>query len=94
MIKKYYIEEEDGKEVKRKLSTTNDLQDLSNFSKEEVLDMYYQTSAELYSKARKIKLLENHLEKTTSGVVMDEDEHNIITDAGNNVIETIETLMN
>jgi hypothetical protein len=94
LIKKYYIEEEDGKEVKRKLSTTNDLQDLSNFSKEEVLDMYYQTSAELYSKARKIKLLENHLEKTTSGVVMDEDEHNIITDAGNNVIETIETLMN
>lgn len=94
MIKKYYIEEEDGKEVKRKLSTTNDLQDLSNFSKKEVLEMYYQTSAELYSKARKVKLLENHLEKTTSGVVMDENEHNVIVDAGNNIIETVETLLN
>lgn len=94
MIKKYYIEEEYGKEIKRKLTTTNDVQSLSEFTKDEILDMYYQTTAELYSKARKIKLLEDHLELITSGVVMSENEHNIIVDAGNNIIETVETLLN
>lgn len=57
MIKRYYIEETDGKETKRILTTFNDLDDMRNYSDNEIQEMYYEATAELVSKAHKVKLL-------------------------------------
>lgn len=57
MIKRYYIEETDGKETKRTLTTFNDLDDMRNYSDIEIQEMYYEATAELVSKAHKVELL-------------------------------------
>lgn len=57
MIKKYYIEETDGKETKRTLTTFNELDDMRNYSDIEIQEMYYEATAELVSKAHKVELL-------------------------------------
>lgn len=57
MIKRYYIEETDGKETKRTLTTFNDLDDMRNYSDTELQEMYYEATAELVSKAHKVELL-------------------------------------
>lgn len=57
MIKRYYIEETDGKETKRTLTTFNVLDDMRNYNDNEVQEMYYEATAELVSKAHKIDLL-------------------------------------
>lgn len=57
MIKRYYIEETDGKETKRTLTTFNDLDDMRNYSDIEIQEMYYEATAEAVSKARKAELL-------------------------------------
>lgn len=57
MIKRYYIEETDGKETKRTLTTFNDLDDVRNYSDIEIQEMYYEATAELVSKAHKVELL-------------------------------------
>lgn len=57
MIKRYYIEETDGKETKRTLTTFNDLDDMPNYSDIEIQEMYYEATAELVSKAHKVELL-------------------------------------
>lgn len=59
MIKRYYIEETDGKETKRTLTTFNELDDMRNYSDNEIQEMYYEATAELVSKAHKIELLYN-----------------------------------
>ena len=57
MIKRYYVEEIDGKETKRKLTTFNDLDDMRNYSDNDIQEMYYEATAELVSKAHKVELL-------------------------------------
>lgn len=57
MIKRYYIEETDGKETKRTLTTFNELDDMRNYSDIEIQEMYYESTAELVSKAHKVELL-------------------------------------
>lgn len=57
MIKRYYIEETDGKETKRTLTTFNELDDMRNYSDTELQEMYYEATAELVSKAHKVELL-------------------------------------
>lgn len=56
MIKRYYIEETDGKETKRTLTTFNDLDDMRNYSDMELQEMYYEATSELVSKAHKVEL--------------------------------------
>lgn len=57
MIKRYYIEETNGKETKRTLTTFNNLDDMRNYSDIEIQEMYYEATAELVSKAHKVELL-------------------------------------
>lgn len=57
MIKRYYIEETDGEETKRTLTTFNDLDDMRNYSDNEIQEMYYEATAEAVSKALKAELL-------------------------------------
>lgn len=61
MIKRYYIEETDGKETKRTLTTFNDLDDMRNYSDMEIQEMIYEVSAELVNKSHKAKLLNKEL---------------------------------
>lgn len=61
MIKRYYIEETDGKETKRTLTTFNELDDMRNYSDNEIQEMYYEATAEVLSKARKIDMLLDEL---------------------------------
>ena len=49
-MKRYYVEEEDGKEIKRKLTTfAND--DLTQLSDDELETLYYESSAQFLAKA-------------------------------------------
>lgn len=61
MIKRYYIEETDGKETKRTLTTFNDLDDMRNYSDIEIQEMFYEATAESVSKAHKVELLYNEI---------------------------------
>lgn len=61
MIKRYYIEETDGKETKRTLTTFNELDDMRNYSDNEIQEMYYEATAEVLSKARKVDMLLDEL---------------------------------
>lgn len=57
MIKRYYVEEIDGKETKRTLTTFNDLDDMCNYSDIELQEMFYEVSGELVSKSKKFNML-------------------------------------
>ena len=85
-MKRYYIEEENGKEVKRKL-TTFDNDDLTQFSDYDLLEAYYQSTAEFYSKARKITRIEKEIEARNVYLSYHEDT---LAQAGNNIIEAME----
>ena len=57
-MKRYYIEEDDnGKEVKRKL-TIFDNDDLAQFSDDELETLYYESSAQFLAKALHFKKIE------------------------------------
>ena len=87
-MKRYYVEEDDnGKEVKRKL-TTFDNDDLTQLSDDELETLYYESSAQFLAKALHFKKIENELfARKTSG--MDTLEH-----VGNNILEAIEEVSN
>ena len=87
-MKRYYVEEDDnGKEVKRKL-TTFDNDDLTQLSDDELETVYYETSAQFLSKALHFKKIENELfSRKTVGV--ETLEH-----VGNNILEAIEEVSN
>lgn len=83
-MKRYYVEEDDnGKEIKRKL-TTFDNDDLTQLSDDELETLYYESSARFLAKALHFKKIENEL--FSRNIVGDE----IIRHAGNNIIEAIE----
>lgn len=88
MVKHFFVEEDDnGKEIKRKLTTfAND--DLTQLSDDELETLYYESSAQFLAKALHFKKLENELfSRKTVGI--ETLEH-----VGNNIIEAIEEVNN
>ena len=87
-MKRYYIEENDeGKEVKRKL-TTFDNDDLTQLSDDELETLYYESSAQFLAKALHFKKIENELfSRKTMGI-------ETIEHVGNNILEAIEEVNN
>ena len=87
-MKRYYIEENDnGEEVKRKL-TTFDTDDLTQLSDDELETLYYESSAQFLAKALHFKKIENELfSRKTVGM-------EILEHVGNNVLEAIEEVSN
>ena len=85
-MKRYYIEEDDnGKEIKRKLTTfAND--DLTQLSDDELEILYYESSAQFLAQAMHFMKVENELFSRKNISVSDE----ILINAGNNIIEAID----
>lgn len=83
-MKRYYVEETDeGKEVKRKL-TTFDTDDLTQLSDDELETLYYESSAQFLAKAMHFKNIENELfSRKTVGL-------ETLGYVGNNILEAIE----
>ena len=89
-MKRFYIEENDeGKEIKRKLTTfAND--DLTQLSDDELEILYYESSAQFLSKAMHFMKIESELFSRNSITVSDE----ILINTGNNIIEAINQVSN
>ena len=89
-MKRYYIEENDeGEEIKRKLTTfAND--DLTQLSDDEMETLYYESSAQFLAKAMHFMKIENELFSRKNVIVSDE----ILINAGNNIIEAIGQVSN
>ena len=89
-MKRFYVEEDDnGKEIKRKLTTfAND--DLTQFSDNELETLYYESSAQFLAKAMHFMKIENELFSRKNVIVSDE----ILINAGNNIIEAINQVSN
>ena len=88
-MKRYYIEEENGKEIKRKLTTfAND--DLTQLSDDELETLYYESSAQFLAKAMHFMKIETELFSRKNVTVSDE----ILINAGNNIIEAINQVSN
>ncbi|ABB77591.1 hypothetical protein [Lactococcus phage 712] len=84
-MKRYYVEENDeGKEIKRKLTTfAND--DLTQLSDDELETLYYESSAKFLAKAMHFIQIEKELFSRKSVTVSGE----ILINTGNNIIEAI-----
>lgn len=61
MIKRYYIEEEDGKEIKRK-QTIHEYEDWKDLPRKEQLNLFYETSAKMLKQARLIEVMVDELD--------------------------------
>ena len=86
-MKRFYVEEEDGKEIKRKLTTfAND--DLTQLSDDELETLYYESSAQFLAKAMHFLKIEKEL--FSRKIVRDE----ILVNTGNNIIEAIKQVSN
>ena len=83
-MKRFYVEEEDGKEIKRKLTTfAND--DLTQLSDDELETLYYESSAKFLAKALHFVKIENELFSRESVTVSD----GLLIDVSNNIIEAV-----
>ena len=88
-MKRYYVEEEDGKEIKRKLTTfAND--DLTQLSDDELETLYYESSAQFLAKAMHFMKIEDELFSRNSVTVSD----GLLIDVSNNIIEAINQVSN
>jgi len=88
-MKRYYVEEEDGKEIKRKLTTfAND--DLTQLSDDELETLYYESSAQFLAKSMHFMKIEDELFSRNSVTVSD----GLLIDVGNNIIEAINQVSN
>lgn len=94
-MKKYYVMvNDDGKEVSRKLTAHHEQEDFGCMTLRELSEVYYETSAEYASKARKIDLLEDLINKrhhkgeylSANEFTQNEIDRNII-EASNNIID-------
>ncbi len=88
MVKHFFVEEDDnGKEIKRKL-TTFENDDLTQLSDDELETLYYESSAQFLAKALHFKKIENKLfSRKTVGI-------EILNHVGNNILEAIEEVNN
>lgn len=94
MNKKYYIVvNEKGEEIERKLTTTNDVDNFLEFDLDEMLDIYYQVSAELSSKARKLDLVQNYVINILGDKALNKDQEQLVKDADNNITDTMALLL-
>ena len=87
-MRRFYVEEDDnGKEIKRKLTTfAND--DLTQLSDDELETLYYESSAQFLAKAMHFLKIEKEL--FSRKIVRDE----ILVNTGNNIIEAIKQVSN
>lgn len=82
MIKKYYIEEKDGKEIKRK-QTIHEAVEIKELKPKEQLEVFYEATAELLSKVRKVNAMFDEIK--TSNEFHDSTSIQIFVDALNNI---------
>ena len=89
-MKHFFVEEDDnGKEIKRKLTTfAND--DLTQLSDDELETLYYESSAQFLAKSMHFMKIERELFSRNSVTVSDE----ILINTGNNIIEAINQVSN
>lgn len=89
-MKRFYVEEDDnGKEIKRKLTTfAND--DLTQLSDDELETLYYESSAQFLAKAMHFMKIENELFSRKSVTVSDE----FLEQTGSNIFEAIKQVSN
>ena len=92
MLKRYYIEELDGVEVKRKLTTNHEPEELSEMTLNELLELQYTATAEMLSKARKYKLIEKYTNNLYSSQELNEEQLRAFYQTGENIQETIEEI--
>lgn len=91
MTKKFIVTTDDnGNEIERKPMTNHPIESYLDYSVSEMLDLYYQATAEFYSKARKVTLLEGYLISLLGGKALEADELVLSIEAGNNIIQAIE----
>ncbi|NBK98352.1 MAG: hypothetical protein EOM50_10065 [Erysipelotrichia bacterium] len=88
-MKRYYVEEEDGKEIKRKLITF-DNDDLTQLSDDELETLYYESSAQFLAKAMHFMKIENELFSRKNVTVSDE----FLEQTGSNIFEAINQVSN
>ena len=88
-MKRYYVEEEDGKEIKRKLITF-DNDDLTQLSDDELETLYYESSAQFLAKAMHFTKIENELFSRKNVTVSDE----FLEQTGSNIFEAINQVSN
>ena len=89
-MKRFYVEEDDnGKEIKRNVTTSaND--DLTQLSDDELETIYYESAAQFLAKAMHFMKIENELFSRKNVTVSDE----ILINAGNNIIEAVNQVSN
>lgn len=92
MIKRYYVEEINGKETKRTLTTFNDIDDMRNYSDNEIQEMLYEATAELLSKSRKIQMLDKEILGREELGESDFDSR-ISSQSLHNILKTIDILL-
>ena len=91
-MKKYYIEvDDDGIELKRKLTTFNELEDLKTFAKDELAQLMYEASAEVLSKVIKFREIEGVMLEKYGMHTMD-DVAETLEDVNNNLVEAWERI--
>ena len=89
-MKRFYVEEDDnGKEIKRKL-TTFDNDDLTQLSDDELETLYYESSAQFLAKAMHFMKIETELFSRNSVTVSDE----FLEQTGSNIFEAIKQVSN
>ncbi len=89
-MKRFYVEEDDnGKEIKRKL-TTFDNDDLTQLSDDELETLYYESSAQFLAKAIHFMKIETELFSRKSVTVSDE----FLEQTGSNIFEAIKQVSN
>lgn len=85
MIKKYYIEEEDGKEIKRK-QTIHEFEDWEELPHKEQVALVYDLSAKMLQQAQLVDKIIDLLE------IQDKEDIMILNDANKN-FEAVEDIL-
>lgn len=85
MIKKYYIEEEDGKEIKRK-QTIHGYEDWKDLPHKEQIALVYELSAKMLQHAKLIDEMTDVLE------IQDKEDIQILNEANRN-FEAVEDIL-
>lgn len=100
-MRKYFVTvDDDGKEIKRTLTTYHEEEDYDTMSLEELAEVYYEATAEFSSKARKIKLLEELISKrhhkgeylNLNELTQNEIDRTLI-EASNNILDAQEEII-
>lgn len=95
-MRRYFIEVDDkGNETKRTLTTFQEQEDFESMTMLELSEVYYQTSAELSSKARKISMIEGLIREQPAMDFQTPEGREIelnFLEGGNNIADAMEEL--